>query len=91
MAYNSVSSAKTCKSVLVLYIILQEYRLYLVESDNTVSIPCLQPDPAAKPNMNPIQSAPPTFVKSVKNGKLYTVGNGEDMINLVHVWGKQHT
>lgn len=64
----------------------------LVDKDNiltvSISIPYLQPDPAAKPNMNPIQSAPPTFVKSVKNGKLYTVGSGEDMINLVHVWGK---
>ena len=49
----------------------------------------LQPDPAAKPNLNPIQTAPPKFVKSVKNGKLYTVGEGDDQICLVHVWGRQ--
>ena len=49
---------------------------------------CLQPDPSAKPNLNPIQTAPPLFVKSVKNGKLYTVGEGDDMINVVHIWGK---
>ena len=47
----------------------------------------LQPDPNAKPNLNPIQTDPPKFIKEVKNGKLYSVGSGEDMIYLVHVWG----
>ena len=48
----------------------------------------LQPDPDAKPNLNPIQAAPPEFVSSTSNGKLYTVGHGDDMISLVHVWGE---
>lgn len=47
----------------------------------------LQPDPNAKPNLNPIQTDPPKFIKQVKNGKLYSVGSGEDIIYLVHVWG----
>ena len=47
----------------------------------------LQPDPNAKPNLNPIQGDPPKFIKGVKNGKLYSVGSGDDMIDLVHVWG----
>ena len=49
---------------------------------------CKQPDPNAKLNLNPIQTDPPKFIKQVKNGKLYSVGSGEDMIYLVHVWGK---
>lgn len=49
-----------------------------------------KPDPAAMPNNKPIQSAPPKFVKSVKNGKLYSVGDGEDAIALVHVWGSAY-
>ena len=48
----------------------------------------IQPDPNAKPNLNPIQTAPPKFIKSVANGKLYTVGDGDDMISVVHVWGE---
>ncbi len=47
----------------------------------------MQPDPNAKPNLNPIQTDPPKFIKQVKNGKLYSVGSGEDLIYLVHVWG----
>ena len=47
-----------------------------------------QPDPNAKPNLNPIQTDPPKFIKQVKNGKLYSVGSGEDLIYLVHVWGE---
>ena len=47
-----------------------------------------QPDPNAKPNHNPVQTGLPKFVKSVKNGKLYTVGEGDDLVHLVHVWGE---
>lgn len=47
-----------------------------------------QPDPNAKPNLNPILTDPPKFVASTTNGKLYTVGDGDDLINLVHVWGE---
>lgn len=46
-----------------------------------------KPSPTAKPNNNPIYVDPPSFVKSVPNGKLFTVGIGEDEINIVHVWG----
>ena len=48
----------------------------------------VQPDPNAKPNLNPIQTDPPKFIKQVKNGKLYSVGSEEDLIYLVHVWGE---
>lgn len=37
--------------------------------------------------MNPIYTDAPRFVKSVVNGKLYTVGTGEDAFDIVHVWG----
>ncbi|XP_006823777.1 protein dcd1A-like [Saccoglossus kowalevskii] len=45
------------------------------------------PDPHAKPNLNPIQTDPPVFVKQIKNAKLYTVGKGDDQIKVLHVWG----
>mmetsp|Transcript_13527 Transcript_13527/g.31136 ORF Transcript_13527/g.31136 Transcript_13527/m.31136 type:complete len:438 (+) Transcript_13527:18-1331(+) len=46
-----------------------------------------KPDPKAQPNLNPIFTDAPVFVKSVEHGKLFTVGDGEDRINVVHVWG----
>ena len=30
----------------------------------------------------------PKFIKSIKNGKLYTVGADDDIISVVHVWGE---
>eukprot|EP00040_Diaphanoeca_grandis_P022057 m.118015 g.118015 ORF g.118015 m.118015 type:complete len:442 (+) comp28627_c0_seq1:48-1373(+) len=46
-----------------------------------------KPNPNATANSNPIMTGPPVFVKSVKNGKLYTVGVGDDMVPLVHLYG----
>ncbi|XP_065179783.1 protein dcd1A-like [Sycon ciliatum] len=46
-----------------------------------------KPNPNAKPNNNPIDVSEPVFVKSVPNGKLFTVGSGEDMFHVVHVYG----
>jgi len=41
-------------------------------------------------NAHPIDEAPPVFVKSVTNGKLYTIGQGGDVKDLVHVWGSPY-
>eukprot|EP00049_Salpingoeca_infusionum_P004226 m.75950 g.75950 ORF g.75950 m.75950 type:complete len:455 (-) comp12468_c0_seq1:238-1602(-) len=49
-----------------------------------------KPDPDAKMNMNAIMKDPPKFVRSVKNAKLYTVGTGDDTINVVHLWGSPY-
>ena len=38
-------------------------------------------------NVHPIDVAEPVFVKSVKNGKLYSVGQGDDKKDLLHLWG----
>jgi len=38
-------------------------------------------------NTNPIYSQPPTFIKQVKNGKLYTTGGATPKIQVVHMWG----
>jgi len=46
-----------------------------------------KPDPNAKPNLQPIYTDAPRLVKSTANGKRYTVGNGEDAFDIVHVWG----
>lgn len=35
-----------------------------------------------------ISTDAPVFVKSAKNAKLYHVGEAEDMIKVVHLWGK---
>lgn len=48
----------------------------------------LQPDPGAKQNLNPIYTAEPKFIKSVRNGKLYRAGEGEDAFDIVHLYGK---
>jgi len=42
------------------------------------------------PNENPIDDSAPVFVASVPNGKHYTVGGGEDMLDLIHVWGSPY-
>ena len=39
------------------------------------------------PNLNPIDTEPPMFVRAVKNGKLFTVGRGDDKKDLLHLWG----
>jgi len=40
-----------------------------------------------EPNNNPIIEANPQFIKSVKNGKLYHAGQGDETISVVHVYG----
>ena len=47
------------------------------------------PSPDAKPNMNEIITVEGVgqHVKSVTNGSLYHVGNGDDRISVVHLWG----
>ena len=41
-----------------------------------------KPDPAAQPNLNPLDSRPPVHVRSVPNASLYHVGcPGEDCIS----------
>ena len=48
------------------------------------------PKPDAKPNLNKIYTAQPTFVRSTKNAKLYHVGDGEDRMNVLHLWGNAY-
>jgi isopenicillin-N N-acyltransferase like protein len=38
-------------------------------------------------NLHPIDETPPVFVREVPNGKLYTVGLGDDKKDLLHLWG----
>ena len=49
-----------------------------------------KPKPDAKPNLNPIFTADPVFVKETKNAKLYHVGDGDDKISVVHLWGSPY-
>ena len=39
------------------------------------------------PNTLPIDEAPPVFIRQVAHGKLYSVGQGGDQKDLVHLWG----
>lgn len=48
----------------------------------------LQPNPDAKPNLNPIFHGDPQFVRQVENGKLYVAGISQDSFYIVHLWGK---
>ena len=50
----------------------------------------MKPDPNAKPNLNPIIDQAPKFVKQIQNGKLYTVGSGDEQIYIVHLWGSPY-
>jgi len=45
------------------------------------------PDPNAQPNTNPIYTLAPTFVTSVPNAQLWTVGEGQNTVPIVHLWG----
>ena len=38
-------------------------------------------------NLHPIDTALPTLVKEVQNGKLFSIGHGSDRKDLVHLWG----
>ena len=51
-------------------------------------LPASQPDPNAQPNLSPIYTDAPQFVRAVKNAKLYTVGEADDKLNVVHLYGK---
>lgn len=46
-----------------------------------------KPDPNAKPNLYPIYTNPPTHVKSVPNGHLYSVGDEISNFSIVHLYG----
>ena len=41
-------------------------------------------------NTIPLWTAPPTFVSSVTNGKLYTAGTGNDTFSVLHLWGSPY-
>lgn len=46
-----------------------------------------RPDPNAKINMNTIIEANPRFIRSVPNGALFHIGEGDDSLPLTHLWG----
>jgi hypothetical protein len=46
-----------------------------------------KPDPNAKPNLFPINTDAPVFVKSVKNGHLYEATMGDRKLPIVHLYG----
>jgi hypothetical protein len=48
---------------------------------------CSNDSSLGPPNLNPIGDSAAKFVRTVENGSLYTIGNGEDQIWLIHVWG----
>ncbi len=39
------------------------------------------------PNLEAVITDKPKFVRQVANGKLYTVGTGDDEMDVMHVWG----
>lgn len=45
------------------------------------------PSPNAQPNNNPVWTGTPTFVRSITNAALYTIGSGDTEIPVVHLWG----
>ena len=51
---------------------------------------CNGQQPPGAPNLHPVDTAPPQFVRAVPNGKLYTIGPADDHKELVHVWGSAY-
>jgi hypothetical protein len=49
-----------------------------------------KPSPDAKPNLNPVDTGKPKVVSSTTNGKLFTIGQGDDLVYLLHVWGSPY-
>lgn len=48
------------------------------------------PDPNAKPNMYPIDTTAPRFVKSIKNGHAYTAGPPGAEFRVMHLYGSAY-
>ncbi|ESP01180.1 hypothetical protein LOTGIDRAFT_172703 [Lottia gigantea] len=48
------------------------------------------PKKTAQPNLIPIDTGVPRFIRSVPNGKLYEVGSGEDAFKIIHVYGTSY-
>jgi len=72
-------------------VVLLAFLFVSLNTEVTLASRCTgAPKPDAKPNLNQIYTSPPTFVKSVANGSLYYVGDGEDQINVVHLWGNAY-
>lgn len=46
-----------------------------------------KPNPNAQSNTLPINTLPPVYVRSVKNGHLFTVGTGDYEVPVVHLYG----
>ena len=54
-----------------------------------------KPGKSAHPNLNPIYTDEPTFVKKYQDDKgneaqHWTVGEGDDTISIVHIWADTH-
>jgi len=45
------------------------------------------PQEDAPPNLKPILTAPPTFIRESTNGKLFEVDTGNNKVSILHVWG----
>lgn len=50
-------------------------------------IPTSSPALEIKKNENPVYQGPPVFVRSCSNGILEKVGEGDDVIHILHLWG----
>jgi isopenicillin-N N-acyltransferase-like protein len=49
-----------------------------------------KPNPDALQNLSPIQSDEPVFVSAAKNAKLFTIGQGDNMLPVVHLFGSPY-
>ena len=56
-------------------------------SERNLGAACGNDTSHGDPILNPIDENPPTLVRKVGNGSVYTIGANEDQLWLVHVWG----
>lgn len=69
--------------LLLLFVLFVSVQVYVCFADYCHGVP----SPNAQANMKPILTDPPVFLNSVPNGKLYTVGEGNDTAHLLHLFG----
>ena len=75
---GSPTSLQLCATILVAYLSVG------------LAARCEGESKPGPPNMKPIDKHPPVLKETVKHGKLFIVGNGEDAVDLLHLYGSPY-
>jgi len=74
--------------MLMRYFVVAAFALTILTAAQAMPLAgCNGQGPSGQPNNYPIFTTPPVLIKSVPNGRLYSVGSGVDAVPIVHLWG----